>query len=184
MELSDQALIARWQRGEADAFAEIVRRWQEPVGRFLTRYLGPCDAIADLCQDVFLRVLRSGARYEARSAFSTWLFQIALNVARDHVRRRRPVQSWSDNDPEPETQPDPGKNLCDQELAECVADELARLPEPLRLVLVLRHYQGMPFEDMAAMLKTPASTLRSRFARALDLLRRRMRPWILEETER
>jgi RNA polymerase sigma-70 factor (ECF subfamily) len=63
-----------------------------------------------------------------------------------------------------------------QELAEGVAQALAELPEPLRAVLVLRHYEQMKFEDMARLLHTPASTLKSRFAAALERLRRRLAP--------
>src|SRR5260370_15922786 len=85
----DTELIRRWQLGEAAAFEALVRRWQAPIGRFLMRQVGHADQAADLCQEVFLRVYRAGPRYRATGALSTWLYQIALNVARDAGRRRR-----------------------------------------------------------------------------------------------
>src|SRR5206468_10224374 len=80
------------RRGDAAAFAALVERWQQPVARFLARLVGP-DRTADLCQEVFLRVLRAAPRYRERGQFSTWLFRIALNVARDAGRRLRHAPS-------------------------------------------------------------------------------------------
>src|SRR5919201_2457367 len=85
----DAELMRRWQRGDAAAFAALVERWQQPVARFLLRLVGRPDRAADLCQEVFLRVLRAAPRYRERGQFTTWLFQIAVNVARDAGRRRR-----------------------------------------------------------------------------------------------
>src|SRR5687768_4100341 len=85
----DAELVRRWRRGEPAAFEELVRRWEQPVARFLYRFAGPAAPLQDLCQEVFLKVYRAGPGYRETGAFSTWLFQIALNVARDDGRRRR-----------------------------------------------------------------------------------------------
>jgi len=169
MDFTDQALIRRWQHGDAAAFEAIVRRWQGPVARFLARYGLGAEQTADGTQEVFLRVYRSGPSYEPRATFSTWLFQIALNIARDAARRRRPTERLEDYDAAGDD--DPSASAMARESATAVQQALLALPEPLRVVVVLRHYQGMNFEEMSQVCQTPASTLKSRFAAALERLR-------------
>ena len=172
--------MRRWRRGDPAAFAELVGRWQQPVARFLLRLVGRPDRVPDLCQEVFLRVLRAAPRYRETGRFSTWLFQIALNVARDAARRGR-------HDPAPLSDV-AGDGSTDEacerrELAKAVARAVAELPPSLREVLALRHDQGMNFEEMARMMGTPASTLKSRFAAALTRLRARLAQlgWAFDE---
>src|SRR5439155_21665824 len=88
MSREDAERMRRWQAGDPAAFADLVARWQQPVAGFLARLAGP-DRVADLCQEVFLRVLQAGSRYRETGHFSTWLFRIAINVARDAGRRGR-----------------------------------------------------------------------------------------------
>jgi RNA polymerase sigma-70 factor (ECF subfamily) len=175
--------MRRWQEGDGAAFEALVRRWEQPVARFLGRLAGASGSVPDLCQEVFLRVYQAGPRYRETGAFSTWLYRIALNVARDAGRRnRRPHQPLKDREPAAVTES--AETACERrELAQAVAQALAELPGPLREVLVLRHYEGMSFEHMARLLRTPASTLKSRFAAALTHMRRSLRQlgWGQEE---
>jgi RNA polymerase sigma-70 factor (ECF subfamily) len=173
MSREDAERMRRWQGGDPAAFAELVARWQRPVARFLARLTGP-ERVPDLCQEVFLRVLQAGPRYREDGHFTSWLFRIALNVARDAARRRRttPVPLPGDDDADDAAGV---AELCERrELGRAVAAAVAELPPPLREVLALRHDQGMTFEAMARVLDVPASTLKSRFAAALDRLRRRL----------
>jgi RNA polymerase sigma-70 factor (ECF subfamily) len=169
----DGELVARWQCGDPSAFEELVRRWQQPMARFLFRLTGDATQTADLCQEVFLRVLTARDRYHENGRFSAWLYRIALNIARDAARRRRiPAAELT----EAIDQREPVEDVCrKRELASLVARAVAELPEPQRVVLVLRHDEGLSFEDIARMTGTPASTLKSRFAAALDRLRVRLR---------
>jgi RNA polymerase sigma-70 factor (ECF subfamily) len=169
MESSDHVLMERWRLGDSRAFEALVRRWEGPVARFLARYLGDHDGAADATQEVFLRIYRSGPSYQPRSAFSTWLFQIALNLARDAARRRRVPGSLPGSIVGDDA--DPSAPVAAREAAAAVDRALAQLPEPLRLVLVLRHYQGMSFAEISRLCDVPASTLKSRFAAALHQLR-------------
>jgi RNA polymerase sigma-70 factor (ECF subfamily) len=170
---SDAELIRRWRAGEAAAFEAVVRRWETPLFRFLSR-VAPVDQVSDMTQEVFLRVHRAGPGYRENGHFSTWLFQIALNVARDAARRARPHQ------PLPEEEPpgcgEPAQSVCERrEAGEMVRRAVAELPAPMREVLALRHDRGMSFEEMSRLLGVPASTLKSRFSAALLRLRGRLR---------
>lgn len=172
--MNDAELMQRWRQGDTPAFEVLVRRWQEPVARFLYRLVGREELVPDLCQEVFLRLYQAGPRYREVGAFSTWLYRIALNVARDAGRRcqRQPV---SLNGHEPVAGPTSAEDECQrQEAARLVTQALAELPETLREVLVLRHYENMSFEQMARLTGTAASTLKSRFAAALARLRNRL----------
>jgi len=171
--MGDEAdLIRRWQQGDVDAFGTIVRRWQRPVARFLARYIGTDAAVADLTQEVFLRAHRAVGRYREEGAFATWLYRIALNLARDSARRARRA-------PAPLPLEVPANSAVDdsweqRELAQTISQALAELPEPHREVLVLRHYEGLNFEQMSRVLGVPASTLKSRFAVAIGRMRARL----------
>jgi RNA polymerase sigma-70 factor (ECF subfamily) len=176
MDPSDAEIIERWQRGDGAAFAALVRRWQQPMARFLTHLTGAPAQVPDLCQEVFLRVFHAGRRYREQGTFSTWLYRVALNVARDARRRRRRQPLPLLNGELVSRSPPPDLVCQQQELARLVTRAVADLPEPLRLVLVLRHYEGLAFEEIGRLTGTPASTLKSRFAAALARLRDHLHP--------
>jgi RNA polymerase sigma-70 factor (ECF subfamily) len=164
--------MRRWQAGDAAAFEALVRRWQHRVAALLGRLAGP-RAAADLCQEVFLRIYQAGPRYRENGAFTSWVYRIVLNAARDAGRRaRREPQPLADHEPADDSAPD--DDICRRETAQLVAAAVAELPEPLREVLILRHYEGLPFEEIARLTGTPASTLKTRFATALTRLRIRL----------
>jgi RNA polymerase sigma-70 factor (ECF subfamily) len=172
----DAGLLARWRRGEPAAFAELVRRWQQPIARYLFRVTGRAELTRDLCQEVFLRVHQAADRYRDNGAFAAWIYRIALNVARDALRRRKhePAPLL---DAEPTSPAAPVDHVCQRrELRDDVARAVAELPEPLRVVVALRHDEGLSFEEIARLTGTAASTWKSRFAAALARLRERLRP--------
>jgi RNA polymerase sigma-70 factor (ECF subfamily) len=174
---NDADLIREWQAGDHRAFEALVFRWQPALARLLGRLVGRHDLASDLCQEVFLRVYLAGARYRETGSFSVWLYRIALNVARDAGRRARRLPGPLPAEVDPA---DPGaaaEALCQQhESAEIVARALAELPEPLREILVLRHYEDMSFASIARLTGVPVSTVKSRVAAALERLRVRLRP--------
>jgi RNA polymerase sigma-70 factor (ECF subfamily) len=165
---SDGELLQRWRRGDESAFADLVRRWQGPLARFLHRLAG-AEQTPDLLQEVFLRVHRAADRYSDNGHFSAWLFQIALNVARDSARRRPGPTSLKDDPISGEVHAAARLELT--EAAAALARGVASLPDELREVIALRHDAGLTFEEMARRLAIPATTLKSRFARALLQLR-------------
>src|SRR5207253_4569578 len=134
-------------------------------------------------QEVFLRVSLAAPRYRETGQFAPWLYRIALNVVRDFWRRRGPAPKlFQDAEPIADCH-SPDVRCEQQELARLVTQAVTELPEPLRIVLVLRHYEGMNFEQMARLLNVPASTLKSRFTAALAQLRRRLEPGVRDVDE-
>lgn len=180
MAVEDAELMHRWQTGDELAFEQLVVRWQPPVTRMLGRLVHPPEAVADLSQEVFLRVYQARSQYAENGAFSSWLYKIALNLAREHVRRRRPVLSLAGHDPLA-TDTDPSSAFVQRETADVVRQALSGLPALQREVLVLRHYENMNFEQISRLLQVPASTLKSRFSSALRRLRAELREFAADE---
>jgi RNA polymerase sigma-70 factor (ECF subfamily) len=166
--------MERWRSGDGAAFEALVERWRRPVARFLYRCTGRTDRVQDLCQEVFLRVYQSAGRYRESGTFPSWLFRIALNVARDAGRRGR-------RDPVPLDSAEPPDHAVTaellyrrRELSSALARAAAELPEPMRVALALRHDEELSFEEIARLTGAPASTVKSRFAAALARLRVRL----------
>lgn len=160
-------LIERWRRGDPAAFESLVRTWEGPIGRFLFRMTRSVETTRDLTQELFAKVYTARNSYRDRGHFSTWIYRVALNLWCDEARRNK-----RQSEPYPETELPGGELPGDgwavrNETVERVTAALNELSPPLKEVLVLRHYEDFSFEEMARLLETPASTLKSRFAVAI-----------------
>ncbi len=170
--MEQRDLVNRWQQGDRRAFELLVQQWQQPIARFLFRLTGKTELVQDLCQEVFLRVYHAAKKYQENGNFSAWLYRIALNVARDAGRKRAFPVSLST---EPLCNQRSAETTCQQrELAEIMTQLIAELPENQRIIVNLRHDEGLSFEDIARRTGTPATTWKSRFAVALTHLRERL----------
>lgn len=183
MNLSDHDLMRRSSAGDALAFEQLVHRWEGPVARVLARLSTNGSDVEDLCQETFLRVLRAQTRYRPRWAFSTWLFSIALNVARDAARRRRREAQRIVEAPLRASPAGPPENAARRELAEHVAAALDQLAPELREVLVLKHFGELTFAQLGELLGLPQSTVKSRTRKALERLRRELKQRGIDQGE-
>jgi RNA polymerase sigma-70 factor (ECF subfamily) len=120
---------------------------------------------------VFVRVLTASARYRPSGEFSTWLYRIVLNLARDHARRRKQPTQLLEDDLRGSRENPPPQEVLQRELTAAVAESLAALPIELRELLVLKHFAELSFTEMSQVLRTPASTIKSRMAVAHRRLR-------------
>lgn len=175
MNTSDHELLRRAGLGDATAFESLVRKWELPVGRILRRLLPNVSEVDDVRQEAFVRVLLASRRYKPHCEFSTWLYQIVLNLARDARRRRKWSVELLDNGQPIDGTSDPRSAAQQRETAEIVETALASLPNPLREVLVLRHYAELTFERIAEVLNEPTSTIKSRAKTALEKLHAELR---------
>ena len=184
----DAVRMMRVRRGDAAAFAELVQRyWQPIVGRFC-RQLGDRQEAEDLAQDVFLRLYRARGRYTPRAKFSTWLFHVARNVARNAVRTRRrhpcrPLSRLSSGEPDdaftrrylPDRGEAPSRPLERAELAVVVRGALAALADRQRAALELQ-FQDRTYREIAHRLALTPEATKSLLYRARQQLKVTLAP--------
>jgi len=183
----EEQLIARSQRGDVNAFNELVLRYQQMTYGAVLRMLGDADVAADITQDAFIAAFRGISSFRGGSSFRGWLLRIASNLVCDHWRRiqRHPVESLevlTDED-EPHSASDigalvetgQGKNpeeyLLSQELQELIQRGLQELPLDQRIAVVLCDIQGLSYEEIATTTQATLGTVRSRIARGRARLR-------------
>jgi RNA polymerase sigma factor, sigma-70 family len=182
---SDETLMSALAAGDLSVLDELMRRWQTPLRAFLFRHLqNEADAL-DLAQETFVRIYRHRERYRAGARFTTWMFQIALNLARDHVRKqqRRRTDSLEAEPPSltaslaaPESSPDDATRRAEEIAA--VRAAIAALPEDLREVLVLFEYEDKSHAEIAEITSAPRKSVETRLYRARDKLRASLARWL------
>jgi len=176
---SDEALVEAFQGGDLAAFDLLLLRWQRPIQGTIYRILGTEEDARDLCQETFLKAFRALKAFKGEARFSSWLYQIAVNLCRDRMRRRRGRTFISldalgeDSGPVETASPDPGPmELLEQGfLRGVVRGALEALPEDERVVIVLKEYQDLTFLEIAQILEVPLSTVKTRLYRGLVNLR-------------
>jgi len=169
---------ARLRRGDPDALAAAIARYQHRLYRYLLRLVADPATAEDLFQQTWVRVMESIRRYDPRRSFDAWLFSVAHNLAIDYLRKSRP-ESLDEMLPSGQmrgdglaaTGPDPLDCLLEWERADAVSTALLQLPAIHREVLTLRFEEDMKLEQMAEVVQVPLSTVKSRLRRALDGLR-------------
>ena len=180
-------LIARSQRGDIDAFNQLVLQYQQIVYNVILKMLGDRDVAADVAQDTFIAALRAIASFRPGSSFRAWILRIASNQACDQWRRtHRHVQESLDtliDEDEPhaggllttliatDAEANPEANLLTRELQEVIARGLQTLPLDQRVAVVLCDLQGLSYEEIAQSTQTTLGTVRSRIARGRMHLR-------------
>jgi RNA polymerase sigma-70 factor (ECF subfamily) len=175
-ERSDEELAVALSRGEERALDALMQRWQVPLRAFLYRYLqNEADAF-DLAQETFVRIYRNRANYQEGKRFSTWMFQIALNLARDQARRRarRPLVALEEA-PEAVSEGDPRALTLGEERARAVRAAIGELPEPLREAVLLFEYEHKSHAEIAAIVGASAKAVETRLHRAREQLRKGLR---------
>jgi RNA polymerase sigma-70 factor (ECF subfamily) len=165
----DLELIEATGRGDQEAFEALVVRYQNPLLNFITRYLRDRTLAEDVAQEVFLRIYRAAPRFEPKAKVSTWIFQIAYNLAlteMGHRKRRRDLCEAIGRYREETDQS--GKRY---ELEEAVTAALGRLPEQQRAALLLRINEGLSYQEIGDILGTSVSGVESLLFRGRKALK-------------
>ncbi len=180
-------LLARCRRGEADAWDELFDQHYAAAGRFIFQLASDftVEDAEEICQDVFLSVIKNLHTFHGDSRFQTWLFRIATNKARDFRERRDAAKrgrgqravSLQAEDPEtgltpdpPASQPLPDENLMNAEQMGLVSASLEQLGEPCREIVELRYFGELSYDELSATLRLNPKTVSSRLSKCLDRL--------------
>lgn len=184
--LSDTDLMRQIASGQQEGLQELVRRYQQPVCRFLMRYLDSSDDAEQATLNVFIRVWEYAPRFQYRAKVSTWLFRIAVNIARDmHEHRQRRPQLVSYPAEDRLSSPMVG-NAEDEVMRRMESDErfatiqnaLKQLHETDRLLLILYYFEEATYEEMHEITGLSYTVLKTRLSRARQRLRTLLEPML------
>jgi len=174
--ISDEGLVTEILAGNTDRLRVLMTRYERPLHAFLCRIVLDTSVAEDLFIETFTRAYLSLGRFDgAMASFKTWLYSIALNQARGHLRRRYPATGQSLEEL-PANNPRPDQEASDWELGECIAHAVAALKPTQREVFVLYHYEGLDYARIANTLRRPLGTVKSQMHRAIENLRKRLSP--------
>lgn len=176
-EVEDRDLVVRARQGKVDAYNALVSRWEKKIYNYLLRLTGDAEDSFDLSQDTFLKAYQNLGRLDDPGRFGPWLYRIAHNEAISRIRRQRPESEL----PEVEREARDigsigGARMAPIEVALAVESALSRLSAEQKEAVVLKVYEGFKFEEIAAILDCPASTVKSRVYTGLELLKGMLAP--------
>jgi len=185
----DCADMERLATGQDTALNDLMERHATPVFHFLCRMVGNEEDANDLAQETFVRVFKSRGSFRTNEKFSTWLFTIAANLARNHFRwrSRHPNVSLETENLEteqtlgstlPSDSPAPNQQALSAERAAAVRDAVGKLPEDMREAIVLCEWEELSMAEAAKILETTPKAVESRLYRARQILRGRLKSWL------
>lgn len=160
----DSRLIDRVLDGDTNAFNLLVWQWEKPIYNYIYRMVGNADDSLDLCQESFLKAFRELGSLKDKDRFSSWLYRIAHNACYSRFRKEQGKTFV-------ELDPNVGASRMPIENRLAVEKALADLPDDQREVVVLKIYQGLKFEEIAAVQDAPVSTVKSRLYMSFEKLR-------------
>ncbi len=181
----DLELVKKAQGGNRRAFDAIVVRYQSRLVKLVCRYIPDRSEAADVVQECFIKAYSSLASFRGDSAFYSWLYRIAINTTKTYLinRNRRPpdidieyaeVENVSDSQ-QLKNILSPESLVLTDEIEEAIFHAVEKLPDELRMTIVLREIAGMSYEEIAAALNCPIGTVRSRLARAREIISQTIR---------
>jgi RNA polymerase sigma-70 factor (ECF subfamily) len=185
----DRADMERLIAGQDVALNDLMERHATPVFHFLCRMIGNEDDANDLSQETFVRVFKSRDSFRTEQKFSSWLFTIAANLARNHFRwrSRHPALSLDAEDNEtkqslgstlPANSPVPSEESLTNERAAAVRTAVKNLPEDLREAIVLCEWEEHSVAEAATILETTPKAVESRLYRGRGILREHLKSWL------
>jgi RNA polymerase sigma-70 factor (ECF subfamily) len=178
--LEDTAVIRKCLSGQTGAYGTLVDRYSEKIVNLAFAMVGDRHEAEDVAQEAFVRAYRGLDRFERRAKFSSWLYQIALNLCKDRLKARSRHARPTDDEQLVAIGGDPREQapraVIEDELSGKMREAINRLPYLYRESFVLRHLQGLDYEVVASITGVPADTVRVRAYRAREMLRESLSP--------
>ncbi len=180
VELDDQQLVAASKRGDQDAFAQLVQRYQRRIFNLVYRMLQQYEEASEITQETFLAAWQGLPSFRGEARFATWLYRIAYNCALKQLETRK--RDWAMQaalQAEQVLESEDHFDRADAQIEEherqaFVQEQLSYLPAKYRIVLILRHLQDKTYEEMAEILTMPVGTIKTHLFRARNLLKERL----------
>lgn len=173
---SDYDLMTRVKNGDMVAYNQIVNKYKNRLMNVIFRMIQSQEEAEDIVQETFLRVYQHRASFDFQHCFSTWVYTIALNLARNELRKRKRFKFFDIFDMQ-------GKETeiaVEMELPSNLPQHLERaidgLPEKYKTAFILRDIQELPYEEVAQIMNIPLGTVKSRVNRARALLKDKLKP--------
>jgi len=175
---TDESLMASVADGSSNALESLVHRYEQRLFNYLARMSGNRSDADDLFQETFLRVYKHRKRYDRTARFRPWLYQIATNVCKDHLkymRHRRHASldthaddgsAWSDRIADPA--PGPAAHAALGDVRDALDRAVANLPDHQRSVFLMSRYEGLQYKEIADSLEIPVGTVKSRMNKAVN----------------
>ncbi len=190
--LSTEDLVLKAQLDDTEALEELIKRYQSTVYASFYYLSKECEDILDLTQDVLVKMSKNIKNLREPKKFKSWLNQIVTNIFYDHIRSKNrklqtvPIEKKEDEMNEkctniielPSKCKNPEENTLGGELNELIEKSIHKLPDSFRLAIVLREFQGLTYEEIAAITNTNVGTVKSRIARARNKLQEDLKPYI------
>lgn len=177
----DNELMAQFRKGDEDAFTQLVNQHRDALVNYSYRITGDYERAVEITQEAFLRVFIHADRYKPEYAFSTWLYKIATNLSRNHLRRTRiirflPIYDTTSQklvvEPVTETEENPDLVAEREERVRVLRSALRRLPVRYRVPITLREIEEKSYSEIADILGWKAGTVKSRINRGKKILKK------------
>ncbi|MBP3633017.1 MAG: sigma-70 family RNA polymerase sigma factor [Oscillospiraceae bacterium] len=177
--INEKSIIDQVLQGNDEAFAELVKAYEDKVYNLCLRMCSDREDARDLAQEAFVKAWRGLRFYKQESAFSTWLFRLTTNVCIDYLRqkKRRSAVSLTTDDEllqldVPDPSPTPEEQVQQTMARQTVASAMEQLEEEFRTVLTLRVVEELSYEEIAEILDLKVGTVKSRLARAREKIKK------------
>jgi len=193
VEDEDSRLVQQTLDSDKEAFRALVDKYKRPIYNLAYRILGNVEDADDIAQETFLCAYRSLDTFDLKRNFSPWIFKIATNLCFDRLRKKK-LNIVSIDEPIseednirwqlPDSSMDPQNLYESKELQDVVQRLIASLPEKYRVVIVMRHSQGLSYEEIAEILDQPVGTVKTHLHRARKILQEKLAtlsPSLIEE---
>jgi RNA polymerase sigma-70 factor (ECF subfamily) len=188
LDVTDQQLVERVQRGEKQAFNLLVLKYQHKVTNLVARYVKHPGDVADVAQEAFIKAYRAMPGFRGGSAFYTWLYRIAVNSAKNYLTsqaRKVAVNDIEVSDAEFFDSADglrenssPENLLISEDVKKVIFATIDQLPNDLKTAITLREIDGMSYEEIADIMECPVGTVRSRIFRAREAIDTNLKPML------
>ncbi len=185
---TDRLLVERVLAGETNAFNFLVLRYQHRVAGLISRFVRNPQEVEDISQETFIKAYRALSLFRGDSSFYTWLYQIAVNTAKNHLvsKNRRLMAASLDAEeleqgeiaPALRNIADPESELAMEHLRAVIEAAIEELPEELRTAFTLREFSGLSYAQITEVMDCPVGTVRSRIFRAREAIDRRIKDFL------